>query len=134
MHKLHELTPCQRQYAEEHINLVYKFLSVKELPANEYYDLIIFGYLAAVQEYDERPELSKFSFTTIAWRKLSDCLCEYFTYLNRQKRKAVTVEECISLSIFASQAAVILITATALAFMLCGSFRRQPDERNNEMC
>lgn len=102
MRKLHELTPCQKEYAEEHIKLVYKFLSEKGLPVTEYYDIVIFGYLAAVQEYDEKPELSRFSFSTIAWRQMYDCLCEHFTYQNRPKRKAVTVsiqsEETLSLN------------------------------------
>lgn len=59
MRKIHELTYCQKQFSDEHINLVYRFLRCKQLPADEFYDVIIFGYLAAVQEYDERLELSQ---------------------------------------------------------------------------
>lgn len=66
MRKLHELTALQQQFSEEHIGIVYKYLHTKHLPIDEFYDIVIFGYLSAVQEYDERPELNCFRFTTIA--------------------------------------------------------------------
>ena len=43
------LNDTQRIFAEKNHNLVYKFLHEKNLPASEYYDIIIFGYLRAVQ-------------------------------------------------------------------------------------
>ena len=36
MKKLHELTPCQKEFAAEHINLVYSFLHKKELAMDEF--------------------------------------------------------------------------------------------------
>lgn len=45
------LNDTQRFFAEKNHNLVYKFLHEKNLPASEYYDIIIFGYLRAVQGY-----------------------------------------------------------------------------------
>lgn len=66
MSKLHEMTYLQKQFAEEHQNVVFRFLNQKELPIDDYYDIVIFGYLQAVQEYDENPALSRFQFTTIA--------------------------------------------------------------------
>lgn len=92
MRKLHELTLYQKQYAEKHINLVYRFLHDRMLPIDEYYDIVIFGYLAAVQEYDEKPDLAKrFQFTTIAWQQMSDYLNKHFASLNRPMRKAIIV-------------------------------------------
>ena len=91
MNKTHKLTILQQQYAEEHIGIVYAFLRHKNLPVDEYYDIVIFGYLSAVQDFDENPELSRYSFTTIAWRRMNSCLCDHYTYENRQKRHAVTV-------------------------------------------
>lgn len=81
---------------------MYRFLHYRELPVDEYYDIVIFGYLAAVQEYDEKPGLDdKFQFSTIAWQKMSDCLCKHFTYINRPMRKAIAVslysEDTVSL-------------------------------------
>ncbi len=91
MSRLHEMTPLQRQFAEEHQDPVFRFLSHKNLSIEDYYDIVIFGYLQAVQEYDENPALSRFQFSTIAWTKMSDCLSKHFSYENKPKRKAATV-------------------------------------------
>jgi RNA polymerase sigma-70 factor (ECF subfamily) len=58
---------------------------------DDYYDIVIFGYLQAVQEYDENPALSRFQFSTIARTKMNDCLSKHFSYENKPKRKAPTV-------------------------------------------
>lgn len=91
MSKLHEMTPLQRQFAEEHQNVVFRFLSQKGLPVDDYYDIVIFGYLQAVQEYDENPALSRFQFSTIARTKMNDCLNKHYSYINKPKRKTPTV-------------------------------------------
>ncbi len=91
MKRLHELTHLQRQFAEEHQDTVFRFLSHKGLPVEDYYDIVIFGYLQAVQEYDENPALSRFRFSTIAWTKMGDCLGKHYAYENKPKRKAPTV-------------------------------------------
>lgn len=111
MSRLHEMTPLQRQFAEEHQDTVFRFLSHKNLSIEDYYDIVIFGYLQAVQEYDENPALSHFQFSTIAMdivrriskltknvsqeilclTKMSDCLSKHFSYENKPKRKAPTV-------------------------------------------
>jgi len=91
MKKIHELTPCQKEFASEHIKLVDQFLSYRGLPEDEYYDVVIFGYLSAVQNYDEHPGLSRYSFSTIAWRQMNDALHDYYIHANRLKRKAVTI-------------------------------------------
>ena len=91
MSRLHELTHLQRQFAEEHQETVLRFLSRMRLPVEDYYDIVIFGYLQAVQEYDENPALSRFQFDTIAWTKMSDCLGKHHAYENRPKRKAPTI-------------------------------------------
>lgn len=91
MSRLHEMTPLQRQFAAEHQNVVFRFLNQKKLPIDDYYDIVIFGYLQAVQEYDENPALSRFQFSTIAWTRMNGCLCSHYTYENRKMRKAPTV-------------------------------------------
>ncbi len=91
MSRLHEMTTLQKQFAEEHQDTLFRFLSHKGLPVEDYYDIVIFGYLQAVQEYDENPALSRFQFSTIAWTKMSDCLSKHFSYENKPKRKAPTV-------------------------------------------
>lgn len=42
------MTPAQQLFAEAHHNLVYAFLNEKKLPEDEYYDVVVFGYLQAV--------------------------------------------------------------------------------------
>ena len=91
MSRLHELTQLQKKFAEENQDTVLRFLSHKGLPAEDYYDIVIFGYLQAVQEYDENPALSRFRFSTVAWTRMDDCLSRHHAYENRLMRKAHTV-------------------------------------------
>lgn len=111
MSRLHEMTHLQKQFAEEHQDTVFRFLSHKNLSVEDYYDIVIFGYLQAVQEYDENPALARFQFNTIAMdivrrisklaknvsqeilclTRMSDCLGKHFSYENKPKRKAPTV-------------------------------------------
>ena len=45
------LTKEQQEFAAEHHGLVYKFLNDNHLPEDEFYDVVIFPYLKAVQDY-----------------------------------------------------------------------------------
>lgn len=60
------LTPEQRLFAAENHDLVYAFLNDKHLPENDFYDVIIFGYLDAVRRYFTNPRLQQYSFATVA--------------------------------------------------------------------
>lgn len=82
------LTDDQREYAAEHHNLIYKFLSVKKLDKGIYYDIVAPGYLRAVVNYDTREDLKQYKFTAIAWRAMNSDLYNYWRYLNRKKRKS----------------------------------------------
>ena len=46
---LEPMTDEERDFAEQHHDMVYKFLRTHRLPESEYYDVVIFGYLEAVQ-------------------------------------------------------------------------------------
>ncbi len=48
MSRLHELTQLQKKFAEENQDTVFRFLSHKGLPTEDYYDIVIFGYLHSV--------------------------------------------------------------------------------------
>lgn len=50
MKKIHLLTPEQQKFAEQNHQIVDCFLSKKRLDAEEFYDVVIFGYLLAVQK------------------------------------------------------------------------------------
>ena len=85
------MTPAQQLFAEEHHNLVYAFLNEKKLPEDEYYDVVVFGYLQAVMDYTTQGESSRFSFATIAWRKMESRLADHFRHQASTKRAAPTV-------------------------------------------
>jgi len=45
------MTQEERDFAEQHHDLVIDFLRYRRLPMDEFYDVVIFGYLSAVQQY-----------------------------------------------------------------------------------
>lgn len=73
------LTPEQGTFAAENHGLVLKFLNENHLPEDEYYDVVIFGYLRAVRRFFTEIELQKYSFSTIAWN------CMRVDLINHQK-------------------------------------------------
>ena len=88
MKNMRILTEEQKIFAEQHHVLVEQFLWKKHLERAEFYDVVIFGYLEAVQEFLEKPELSKYQFSSIAWRKMKYCMINEFIYRNCPKRNA----------------------------------------------
>lgn len=90
------LTPEQRRFAAEHHGLVYAFLNDKRLPEDEYYDIVIFGYLDSVRRYFTEIKLQQYSFGTIAWSGMNGALSNYNRTLRRQKRSANVISIHIS--------------------------------------
>ena len=68
------LTKEQRRFAEENHHLVFTFLNQKDLPESAFYDVVIFGYLKAVQEYCEVQALHRFKFSTLAFQRMRSSL------------------------------------------------------------
>lgn len=85
------LTREQREFATKWHNLIYTFLHEKGLPEEDYYDVVVFGFLRAVKRYFTEPDLLQYSFSTIAWRGMESDLKNYRHTLESQKRKAYTV-------------------------------------------
>lgn len=85
------MTECERTFAEGNHSLVYRFLSANGLSEDAYYDIVIFGYLQAVQEYCAAKETQKYQFSTVAWRKMDCALKDHRRYLESKKRAAFTV-------------------------------------------
>lgn len=85
------LTGEQKHLAELNHDLVYKFLSKNNLSEAEYYDVVIFGYLCAAQEYCENPKLQRYSFSTVAWKKMNGAVKDQKKYLSREKRDFPTI-------------------------------------------
>lgn len=89
MKKIYVLTPEQQQFATKHHDIVKIFLSRSKLDESDFYDVVIFGFLSAVQEYLTNSHLADtYAFNTIAWRKMRDCVSEEFKYRNRTTRNA----------------------------------------------
>ncbi|WP_444643154.1 sigma-70 family RNA polymerase sigma factor [Caproiciproducens sp. R1] len=91
------LTSEQRKFATKHHNLIYSFLNENHLPEDEYYDVVVFGYLRAVRRYFAEDNLKSFSFTTIAWSCMRCDLMNYYKTQNCQKRNAEIVSIHVSL-------------------------------------
>lgn len=85
------LTPEQKEFAERHHNLVYTFLHRNRLPENEFYDVVIFGYLKGVRDYLSRTDLQKYSFATIGWKAMARSLSSHYRSQLRQKRNGETI-------------------------------------------
>jgi RNA polymerase sigma-70 factor (ECF subfamily) len=88
MSKLTKLTGAQRDFAAENHDLVLQYLGAKGLSEDEFYDIAIFGYLRAVQVYDQRPELRRYSFRTIAYKRMYAAIWNHFRSLRTAKRSA----------------------------------------------
>ena len=85
------LTPIEQQFAEDHHGLVYSFLKRKNLSVDDYYDVVVFGYLLAIQRYFVEPKLRNYSFSTIGWRSMERSLSNHYKAQSCQKRKGYTV-------------------------------------------
>lgn len=79
-----KLTEKQRQFAAEHHYVLENFLRYRHLPVDEFYDVVVFRFLRAVQQYDEREDLKQYKFSTIAENHMRSALGNYF---KKQKRK-----------------------------------------------
>ena len=85
------LTKEQQDFATQHHSLVYKFLNSNHLSEDEFYDVVIFGYLKAVNDYFNVKHAQKYSFSTIANRQMQFSLYDYLRAQSRIKRKANTI-------------------------------------------
>jgi RNA polymerase sigma factor (sigma-70 family) len=80
------------QFVTDHHGLVFSFLKSRGLDENDFYDVVIFGFLKAVKDYLNTLELSKkYEFSTIAYKSMRSALHKHYITQNRQKRKANTI-------------------------------------------
>ena len=71
MRALRPMTQEEREFAEQHHDLVTDFLRYRHLPADDFYDIVIFGYLSAVQQYFRDPPVVV-KFKAMAFRAMKD--------------------------------------------------------------
>lgn len=64
--KMTPLTPEEREFAEKNHPAVLWYIKEAKLEPEEYYDVVVMGYLKAVKKWFERPDLHKYSFLKIA--------------------------------------------------------------------
>lgn len=88
--KVYQLTENQRKFAEEQHSILEKFLQRKRLPFDEYYDVVVFRFLSAVQEFAGIEDLSVEDFEIIAVRHMQKALDNHF---KKQKKE----QKCLSL-------------------------------------
>ena len=90
MRALRPMTKEEREFAEQKHDLVVEFLHRRHLPMNDYYDIVIFGYLSAVQQYFRNPPAGV-EFKTMAFRAMKDAILREGEYHARAKRCGYTV-------------------------------------------
>ena len=91
MENLRPLTLEEQLYAAQNHNLVYAFLQEKELLEDVFYDVVVFGYMRAVQEYISGKRFRVYSFSTIAWKRMENSVSNYCRYLAAPIRSSPTV-------------------------------------------
>ena len=64
------LSPAEKEVATQNFWMVGSFLKQKQLPFDEWFDVVVFRYLRAVELWLERPDLYHYEFSTIAWRNM----------------------------------------------------------------
>lgn len=78
------LSDAERRFASEHHQLIYGFLNKHALAEDEYYGVAALGFLRAVHNYLTKAELKRFSFSTIAYRAMSQSVSQYRRSLKKQ--------------------------------------------------
>ena len=85
MRALHPMTQEEREFAEQKHDLVIDFLRYRRLPMDDFYDIVIFGYLSAVQQYFRDPPAGV-EFRVMAFRAMKDAILRDGEYRTRAKR------------------------------------------------
>ena len=74
--KLRPLEPHEKEMAEEHHALVLRFLRANSLPMEDYYDVVIFRYLLAVEKWSRQTLPMPGGFPAAAWAAMSTALAK----------------------------------------------------------
>ena len=90
MRALRPMTKEEREFAEQHHDMVIDYLRYKRLPMDDFYDIVIFGYLSAVQQYFRNPP-ADVKFKAMAFRAMKDAILRDGEYNARAKRCGYTV-------------------------------------------
>lgn len=64
------LTQEEREFAADNHYMVERYLRMKKLQFDEWYDVVVFRYLLSVKRWFADPELRKWKFSTIAYKAM----------------------------------------------------------------
>ena len=85
------LTEQEKQFAEKNHRLVYSFLHRYKYRIEDFYDIVIFGFLKAVQVYHRKENVKwKYDFAFIAWQYMRSEIGNHFRMESALKRKMET--------------------------------------------
>ena len=84
------LTDEESAFAEKHHKLVFSYLYSRSLSYENWYDVVIFGYLHAVQIWFLRNELHKYKFSVIAYSAMDSAV--------KAERKRMRRHQAVSLN------------------------------------
>lgn len=90
MRALRPMIKEERGFAEQHHELVIDFLRCKRLPMDDFYDIVIFGYLSAVQQYFRNPPAGV-KFKAMAFQAMKDSILRDGEYNACAKRCAYII-------------------------------------------
>lgn len=88
-----KLTEEQSAFAENHHQVVIDYLRRRRLPESEFYDVVIFRYLGAVQLYCTSPKLRKYKFEAIAFKAMDWQMKSYWRKAFRSLPKTLSLDE-----------------------------------------
>ena len=89
MNKLYPLTQEEQDYAEKNFWLIPDFLSYHHLPEDEFYDVVVFGFLAAVQHQCRSPcAPDRQNFSALARKNMRWAVYKDYQNKHREKRMA----------------------------------------------
>ncbi len=80
------LTETERVFAENNLRLVFEFLHKNHLPQEDWFDVIVFGFLSAVHDFHAKKTAQQFAFSTIAFRQMKYSVRQEYEYQNAVKR------------------------------------------------
>ena len=82
------LTVEEQQFATDNHYLVYKYLRLRKLPPDDWYDVVIFRYLRSVKRWFAYPELHEHNFEIVAFYAMRSAVGHE---MDKQKRRIQTV-------------------------------------------
>ena len=82
------LTPEQSAFAAEHEALIGRYLGLRRLNSNDFYDVAVFGYLRAVRRYLTEPALAQLKFSRVAFLAMRCEIGDAFRARRAAKRDA----------------------------------------------